>query len=125
MDRSALAMACSIAEKTSVPVQSQLQLLDVHSGSTGFYLFFLILDALHALRRTSGPQPAIDKWIKFTVHHCLQIARFHTRAQILDHAIRLKYITADLVPPRNAAFIPVKAFHFRFLLVDPLGVNLG
>src|SRR5215207_1237656 len=89
----------------------------------GMGLFFLVLDALHALAWATGAQPAVHEWIEIAIHHALHITRFHAGAQVFDHAIRLKDVTANLVAPRDRSFVPVEAFHFRFLLIDALRVD--
>src|SRR5262245_1846583 len=60
-------------------------------------LFLFVFDALHALERTTCPQPRIHKRIQIAVHHRLHIARFHGGAEIFHHAIWLEDITANLV----------------------------
>src|SRR5436190_22120555 len=89
----------------------------------GIRLFFLVFDTLHALAWATGAQPTVYEWIEISVHHTLHVACFHARAQVFDHAVWLKNIAANLVAPRDRSFVAVKAFHFRFLLIDALRVD--
>src|SRR4051794_35288338 len=87
--------------------------------------FLHILHSLHTFAGAPTSEPAVYKGIQIAIHDSLNIARFDARAQILHHAVRLKDVAADLVAPRNAALLPVKTFHFRFLRIDPLGIDTG
>ena len=86
-------------------------------------LFFLILHVRHAFGRTTRAQPAVHERIKIAIHDGLHVAGFHAGAQIFDHAIRLKNVAANLISPRDAAFIAVKFFHVRFRRIDALREN--
>src|ERR1700722_5272500 len=83
-------------------------------------LFFIVFHALHAFQRTTGAQPAVHERIEVAVHDALDITGLHAGAQILLHAVGLENIAADLIAPRNTAFLAVKPFHLLLLRVEPL-----
>ena len=45
-----------------------------------------------------------DERVEFAIHNLLHIARFNTRSQIFYHAVRLKYVAANLITPGDFAF---------------------
>ena len=45
--------------------------------------------------------------------------------QIFHHAIRLEHVAANLVAPRDAAFVAVKTFHLAFRLIEFQRVKFG
>ena len=87
------------------------------------FLLIFVLHTLHAFGRAAGAEPAIDEGIQFTVHHRLDIAGLDAGTQIFDHPVWLEDVAADLVAPGDAAFVTVKALHFRALFIDALGVK--
>src|SRR5580765_5774244 len=78
-------------------------------------LFLFVLYALHTLERTAGAQPTIHERVEIAVHHRLHVARLDARPQVFDHAIRLEHVAANLVAPRDAAFLAVEPLLLGFL----------
>src|ERR1041385_622841 len=87
-------------------------------------LVFIVFEALHTFGGTAGTEPAIHKWVEVAIHDGLDVAGLNARAEILDHAVGLEDVAANLVTPGDVALLAVKPFHLRFLLVDALGINL-
>src|SRR6267142_6615039 len=74
-----------------------------------FVLF--IPNTSHSFCRAPCPKPAMHEFVQISIHHTLNVAGLDTRSQVLDHSIGLKYITANLVAPRNASFFAVESLH--------------
>src|ERR1035441_4137357 len=60
-----------------------------------FTLFF-ICHTLLARAWLAGLEPDTDKWMNIAVHDALHIAGLMAGAQVLDHLVWLKDVTADL-----------------------------
>src|SRR5207302_767026 len=67
--------------------------------------FLQVFHALHPFRRAAGAEPAVDEIIQVAVHHRLHVAGLDAGPEVLDHAVRLEDITANLVAPRPAALL--------------------
>src|ERR1017187_2319727 len=81
-----------------------------------FTLFF-ICHTLLARAWLAGLEPDTDKWMNISVHDALHVTGLMAGAQVLDHLVRLKDVTADLIAPGHRAFLPVVFFHRGALLV--------
>src|SRR5215471_12093845 len=88
-------------------------------------LVLLVFDSLHAFGRTASAEPGIDERIEVAVHDALDVTGFNASAKVFDHPVRLEHVAANLVAPRDAAFLSIETFHLRLLRVDALGIDAG
>ena len=76
-----------------------------------------VVAAFVTLGRFLAAEFCLDEVVDLAVHHFLDVARLGAGTVIFDHLIRLKNVGANLIAPRDLAFLAVLPIDLGAFLV--------